>query len=96
VKRFVAALVQGTDAAMADPSGATAIMKTATQYDAKFLDKSVPYTLQLLAPASGTKTGCIDTAAWQSYADWMKTNGLVTGTPDASAVTSDAYLPYSC
>ena len=96
VKRFVAALVQGTDAAMADPTGATAIMKTATQYKAAFLDKSVPYTLQLLAPASGSKTGCIDSASWQSYADWMKTSGLVGGTPDASTVTSDAYLPYTC
>ena len=48
VKRFVAALVKGTDAAIADPTGATAIMKTATQYDPKFLDESVPYTLTLL------------------------------------------------
>jgi putative hydroxymethylpyrimidine transport system substrate-binding protein len=96
VKRFVAVLVQGTDAAIADPTGATAVMKTATQYDAKFLDQSVPYTLQLLAPASGSKTGCIDTTAWQSYADWMKSSGLVTGTPDASVLTSNAYLPYAC
>lgn len=96
VKRFVEALVQGTDAARADPAGATAIMKSATQYDAKFLDQSVPYTLKLLAPPPGTKTGCIDSAAWQSYADWMKTSGLLTGSPDASAVISDAYLPYTC
>ena len=48
--------------AIADPTGATAIMKTVTQYDPKFLDESVPYTLTLLTPASGTKTGCIDVA----------------------------------
>jgi putative hydroxymethylpyrimidine transport system substrate-binding protein len=96
VKRFVATLVQGTDAAIADPAGATAIMKTETQYKPEFLDASVPYTLTLLQPAAGAKTGCIDAAAWQSYGDWMKTNGLITSTPDAAAISTDQYLPYSC
>jgi putative hydroxymethylpyrimidine transport system substrate-binding protein len=96
VKRFVATLVQGTDDAIADPSGATEIMKTETQYKPEFLDASVPYTLTLLQPAAGTKTGCIDAAAWQSYGDWMKTNELITSTPDAAAISTDDYLPYSC
>lgn len=98
VKRFVAALVKGTDAAMADPTGATGIMKNdAKDYDSKFLDVSVPLTLTLLKPPSGSKTGCIDTAAWQSFGDWMSQSGLpVASSPDASAITSDAYLPYSC
>ena len=96
VKRFVATLVQGTDAAIADPDGATEIMKTDTQYKPEFLDASVPYTLTLLQPAAGTKTGCIDAAAWQSYGDWMKTNELITSTPDAAAISTDDYLPYSC
>ncbi len=60
VTRFVAALIKGTDGAIADPAGATEIMKKDTQYDPKFLDESVPYTLTLLKPAAGTKTGCID------------------------------------
>ena len=96
VTRFVAALVKGTDGAIADPDGATAIMKQVTQYEPKFLDESVPYTLTLLTPAAGTQTGCIDVANWQSYGDWMKTNALITGTPDASALSTDQYLPYSC
>jgi putative hydroxymethylpyrimidine transport system substrate-binding protein len=96
VKRFVATLVQGTDAAIADPAGATDIMKRETQYTPEFLDVSVPYTLTLLRPAPGTKTGCIDAAAWQSYGDWMKTNALITSTPDAAAIATDRYMPYSC
>jgi putative hydroxymethylpyrimidine transport system substrate-binding protein len=96
VKRFVAALVKGTNDAIADPSGATAIMKTDTQYKPDFLDKSVPYTLSLLTPASGAKTGCIDVANWQSYGDWMKSSGLIKSTPDASAIATDDYLPYTC
>jgi putative hydroxymethylpyrimidine transport system substrate-binding protein len=96
VKRFVAALVQGTDGAIADPAGATAIMKKDTQYDPKFLDESVPYTLTLLKPAAGTKTGCINSTAWQSYGDWMKSQGLITDTPDAAAISTTDYMPYSC
>ncbi|MEA2521262.1 MAG: putative hydroxymethylpyrimidine transport system substrate-binding protein [Actinomycetota bacterium] len=96
VKRFVASVVKGTDGAIADPTGATAVMKQVTQYTPKFLDQSVPYTLTLLTPAAGTKTGCIDSAGWQSYGDWMKTNGLITSTPDASAISTNDYLPYAC
>jgi putative hydroxymethylpyrimidine transport system substrate-binding protein len=96
VKRFVATLVKGTDSAIADPAGATAVMKTVTQYEPKFLDESVPYTLTLLTPASGTKTGCIDAAGWQSYGEWMKANELITSTPDASAIATDQYMPYPC
>jgi putative hydroxymethylpyrimidine transport system substrate-binding protein len=96
VKGFVAALVKGTDGAMADQSGATAIMKNETQYEPKFLDASVPYTLSLLKPAAGTKTGCIDSNAWQSYGNWMKENGLIKSTPDASAISTTDYMPYSC
>jgi putative hydroxymethylpyrimidine transport system substrate-binding protein len=96
VTRFVATLVKGTDDAIADPAGATEIMKQVTQYDPEFLDESVPYTLELLTPADGTQTGCIDVANWQSYGDWMLTNELITGTPDASAIATDQYLPYSC
>lgn len=96
VKRFVAALVAGTNAAMADPTGATTVMQNDTQYKPAFLAASVPYTLSLLAPATGTKTGCIDSAAWQSYGDWMKSNGLITVTPDASKISTTAYMPYTC
>jgi putative hydroxymethylpyrimidine transport system substrate-binding protein len=96
VKRFVATLVKGTDGAIADPTGATAVMKDVTQYKPGFLDESVPYTLTLLKPAAGTKTGCIDAAAWQSYGDWMNSSKLITSTPDASAISTDQYMPYSC
>ncbi|MGZ6544807.1 MAG: ABC transporter substrate-binding protein [Actinomycetota bacterium] len=96
VKRFVGALVRGTDAAIADPAAATQILEKDTQYEPKFLDQSVPYTLTLIAPAAGTKIGCIDIAAWQSFGDWMKRSGLITAAPDASAISTDKYLPYRC
>ena len=96
VRRFVAALVRGTDAAIADPSGATDIIKRDTQYDPTFLDESVPLTLKFLAPVAGIATGCINRSNWQSYGDWMKSTGLITDTPDAASITSNRYLPAGC
>jgi putative hydroxymethylpyrimidine transport system substrate-binding protein len=96
VRNFVKALVAGTDAARADPSGATSIMEQVSQYKVAFLQRSVPYTLTLLAPPPGTKTGCINQAAWQSFGNWMKRNHLLHITPQASLISTDKYLPYHC
>ena len=96
VRRFVAAVIEGTDGAIANPDEATSIMKQDTDYKPSFLDESVPYTLELLTPAAGTKTGCIDVANWQSYGEWMASSQLITGTPDASSIATTEYMPYSC
>jgi putative hydroxymethylpyrimidine transport system substrate-binding protein len=96
VRRFVKALVNAGNAAQKDPSGSTRIMEQVSQYKVAFLQRSVPYTLQLLAPAAGQKTGCINEAAWQSFGDWMKHNKLIHSTPDAAQISTDKYLPYAC
>ena len=96
VRRFVTALVEGTDAARRDPAGATRIMVQATQYKVSFLQRSVPQTVRLLAPPAGTKTGCIDEAAWQSFGAWMKRSELLHITPSAALISTDRYLPYRC
>jgi putative hydroxymethylpyrimidine transport system substrate-binding protein len=96
VRRFLAAFVTGTNAARKDPGRATTIMQTASQYSPSFLRVSVPYTLTLLAPRGSLKTGCISTAAWQDFADWMRALKLVQDTPDAAAIMTDKYLPYPC
>ena len=79
-----------------EPGRGDTMMKQDTDYKPTFLDASVPYTLKLMKPASGTKTGCIDVANWQSYGDWMSSNQLITSTPDASAIATTDYMPYSC
>jgi putative hydroxymethylpyrimidine transport system substrate-binding protein len=95
VREFVKALVDGTKAAIADPSGTTTIMQQVSQYKPQFLQASVPFTLKLIA-MGGQKPGCIDEAAWQSFGNWMKTNKLIHVTPDAARISTDKYLPYSC
>jgi putative hydroxymethylpyrimidine transport system substrate-binding protein len=96
VRRFVTALVAATNAARKDPSGATSIMEQVSQYKVAFLQRSVPYTLQLLAPPAGQKTGCINEASWQSFGNWMKQNKLIHITPNAAQISTDKYLPYTC
>ena len=96
VKRFVAAFIAGTNAAMKSPSATTSIMDTASSYKPSFLQVSVPYTLKLIAQNKGMKTGCMSLPAWQSFGNWMKSNALISNTPKASAVMTDKYLPYSC
>jgi putative hydroxymethylpyrimidine transport system substrate-binding protein len=95
VREFVKAVVQGTKAAIADPSGATSIMQQVSQYKPQFLQTSVPFTLNLIASA-GQKTGCMSEAAWQSFGDWMKKNKLIHITPNAALLTTDKYLPGGC
>src|SRR5215475_1527319 len=96
VRRFVKSLVAGTNGAIKDPSGATQIMEQVSQYKVNFLKVSVPYTVTLLKPPAGTKTGCINVANWQSFGNWMKQNKLIKITPNASLIATDKYMPYSC
>jgi putative hydroxymethylpyrimidine transport system substrate-binding protein len=96
VKEFVGALTNGATAAIADPAGTTTIMEHVTQYTTKFLKVSVPYTLSLIKPAAGQKVGCMSEAGWQSFGNWMKSQGLITIKPNAQLLTTDAYLPYAC
>ena len=97
VRRFVAALLAGTSAAMKNPAAATAVMQSVSQYSATFLKASVPYTLKLLGQHTGLPMGCLDLAAWQDFGSWLKAHKLVRGTPDAAAIMTNRYLPHpSC
>jgi putative hydroxymethylpyrimidine transport system substrate-binding protein len=97
VRRFLAAFLAGTAAAMRNPAGATGVMRQASQYSQRFLQVSVPYTLKLLAQHPGLPTGCLELAAWQRFGNWLKAHDLIHQTPNAAAITTDKYLPYrSC
>lgn len=94
VRAFLAAFVKGVDGAQADPDGATDIVKAKTEYEPTFLEESVPTTLDLMdAPGA---TACMDLAAWQVFGDWMGSNGLIDGSPDAEAAATNEYLPHAC
>lgn len=97
VRRFVAAFLAGTGAAMKNPGAATTVMRGVSQYSPAFLQASVPYTLKLLGQRGGLPIGCLDLAAWQDFGNWLKAHKLVHDTPDAAAIMTDKYLPHpSC
>lgn len=96
VKRFAGAFLKASRAAQADPAGAIAIMRKATDYKPEFLRESVPATLKLLTPPGGRPLGCLDQDAWRSYGGWMHQTGLLTKEVSADAVVTTQYLPAAC
>jgi len=97
VRRFVAAFLAGTGAAMKNPGAATTVMRGVSQYSPAFLRASVPYTLKLLGQRGGLPIGCLDPAAWRDFGTWLRAHKLVHDTPDAAAVMTNKYLPHpSC
>jgi putative hydroxymethylpyrimidine transport system substrate-binding protein len=96
VRRFLDALRQATQAAIADPRGAVATMQQATSYKPAFLRASVPATLDLLRPPDGAPVGCMDPAAWRSYGEWMHRTGLLPHPVEGASLMTTAYLPGPC
>lgn len=90
VRRFVGALVTGSRAARADRAGSIRAIAKVTGDRARFLDASVPETLQLLK-APGAPIGCLSVPAWRSYASWMRRSGLLASQVDAGSVATDRY-----
>jgi putative hydroxymethylpyrimidine transport system substrate-binding protein len=60
-------------------------------YPKKQIDEMVAATAPLLSNPGGF--GHMDPAAWQSFADWMKTNGMLDKSVDASTLVTNDYLP---
>ncbi len=96
VRRFLATMISGISAARADQPGAITVMTKATTYTPKFLQASVPTTLNLLTPPANRPIGCLDQSAWQHYGDWMHATGLLKQAISATTVMTTAYLPTRC
>jgi putative hydroxymethylpyrimidine transport system substrate-binding protein len=95
VRTFLSVLVRAQSAAAGNPPRATEYTKASTQYDDKFLERSVPVTLGLMKPA-GRAMGCMSSSAWQGFANWMLRTGLIKKRVAVSTVMTTEYLPRSC
>lgn len=92
VRRFLAGLAKGVETAVAHPDLAEQAMgKVAKGYSAKLIKKMVDATLPLLQNPKGF--GAMDPAAWQSFANWMTSQGVIKTSVDTSTLTTNAYLP---
>jgi putative hydroxymethylpyrimidine transport system substrate-binding protein len=92
VREFLAGLARGDSKAQADPAAAlVAITPAAKGYTAIELQKMVEATAPLLNNPAGF--GAMSVAAWQTFADWMKSEGLIDKSVDASTVVDTSLLP---
>ncbi len=94
VKEFLAGLGQGAAAAQANPAAAlAAITPVAKGYSPALLKKMVYATAPLLKNPDGF--GAMSVSQWQSFANWMKSDGLITKPVQASTVVNTSQLPKS-
>jgi putative hydroxymethylpyrimidine transport system substrate-binding protein len=94
VREFLAGLGQGAAAAQANPAAAlAAITPVAKGYSPALLKKMVYATAPLLHNQDGF--GAMSVSEWQSFANWMKSDGLITKPVQASTVVNTSLLPKS-
>lgn len=94
VREFLAGLAQGAAAAQANPAAALAALSpVAKGYSPALLKKMVYATAPLLKNTGGF--GAMSVSQWQSFANWMKSDGLITKPVNASSVVDTSLLPKS-
>ncbi len=91
VRTFITALIAGEKAAEADPAGALAILKKATQYTPQFLALSTPESLKLIKPSPGASWDCLNIPQLQTLANFMTSEKIITGHVDVSTEATNAY-----
>ena len=95
VRRFLEALRSGQDWAATDQAGAVdALVAANKDLDPGTVAAQLRVTAPLLSP-SDEPTLNVDPAKWQSFADWMRRNGLLTKPVDVPAAVTAAFLPKS-
>ena len=94
VREFLAGLGQGAAAAAASPAAALAALSPeAKGYSPALLKQMVYATAPLLKNPAGF--GSMSMSQWQSFANWMKSDGLITKAVQASSVVNTSLVPKS-
>jgi putative hydroxymethylpyrimidine transport system substrate-binding protein len=92
VREFLAGLAKGNALAVSDPSAGIASMQNVIKgYPANQVKQMVDVTAPLLNNPLGF--GQMNAQSWQSFANWMHANGLITKAVNVSSVMTDSYLP---
>lgn len=91
---FVRAFLAGTAAARADEPGSVSILRKDTASSARFLARATPATLALLSGPGGV--GCMRTADWQRFANWMRVHRLLAQPVGAAQAMTTRFLPTRC
>jgi putative hydroxymethylpyrimidine transport system substrate-binding protein len=92
VREFLAGLAKGNALAVSDPSvGISSMQAVIKGYPINQVKQMVDVTAPLLK--NPISFGQMSAPAWQSFADWMHTNGLTTKAVNVATVMTDGYLP---
>jgi putative hydroxymethylpyrimidine transport system substrate-binding protein len=91
---FVRAFLAGTAAARADEPGSVSVLRKDTASSARFLARAAPATLALLSGPGGV--GCMGTADWQRFANWMRVHRLLPKPVSATQAMTTRFLPGRC
>jgi putative hydroxymethylpyrimidine transport system substrate-binding protein len=94
VGRFVNVLLDATELARHDRDGSLAILRKVTAADSRFLEKSTPATLDVLAGPNGI--GCMRKTQWQKFGEWMRTQSLLDVPIPIADVMTTRFLPRRC
>jgi putative hydroxymethylpyrimidine transport system substrate-binding protein len=94
IRLFISALRRGTEAAVKSPGAATeAILAANPDLEPKLAEAEINATLPLLsARVAGKPFGWMNPEEWETFAGWMRDEGLIAEQPRAAEVLSNAYL----
>lgn len=95
IRLFLAALQRGTEAATKNPKEATAAVLAANHgLEPKLTEAEMKVTLPLLAARQqGKPYGYMDPGEWETFAGWMRDNGLVEALFTPAELLTNDYLP---
>lgn len=94
LRRFLAALEEGTAALERDPEGGLrALLKANRDLEPRLQRAVVEETLPLFEPPRGRPYGWQEPGEWSAFAAWMRENGLLEEEPDAEAAYTNRLLP---
>jgi putative hydroxymethylpyrimidine transport system substrate-binding protein len=93
IELFMAALQRGTQAAVADPAGATSAVLAAGQgLNRKFTAAEVRKTLPLFSSAGKRPFGYMDPRQWTRFGQFFADHGVIKALPAAGDVMTNDYL----
>jgi putative hydroxymethylpyrimidine transport system substrate-binding protein len=94
IRLFIAALARGTEAAVADPAGATAaLLRAGNGLDPNLTRAEVARTLPLLAQRGSEEFGYMDPREWERFAAFFAERGLISDRPSADELLTNELLP---
>ncbi len=94
IRKFIAALAEGTNDARDDPAGATdALLAAAPDLDADLTKAEVAKTLPLLGPEKGRSYGYMDPGEWEHFARFLAAQGQIDSAPGADEMLDNGLLP---